>query len=134
MKDSVEFSQKNETGLQYAYRVSLLVCPSCSESIVGKQDLDFWSFENAWSRATRVWADPENDVSSLIPQDTRSSLEEAKLCLSAGAYTASVVMSGRALEAVARHFHVGETTKKIMLKEGLEDLLKSKKIDERLYQ
>jgi Domain of unknown function (DUF4145) len=43
-------------------------------------------------------------------------------------------MSGRALEAVVRHFHVGEEAERLMLGRGLDELYQSGKIDDRLYQ
>jgi hypothetical protein len=125
------------------YRISLLSCPACSKPIVAKQELVGWEEEEGefskhtkaqWSDARRVWPDPESGLDASIPQGVQVSLSEAKGCLLGGNYTASVVMSGRALEAVARHFHVGEKAQRLMLARGLEELHGSGKIDERLFQ
>jgi hypothetical protein len=71
-------------------------------------------------------------VSNDIPTLIRESLLEASICLSAGAYTASVAMSGRALEAIARHFHKGTNGEKLLLAAGLRELHDTKVIDDRL--
>jgi hypothetical protein len=86
-----------------------------------------------WSEVKRMWPNPESGLDASIPKTVRVSLEEACSCLSAGTYTASVVMSGRALEAVTRYFHLGEKANRLMLAKGLDELHENKKIDERLY-
>jgi HEPN domain-containing protein len=58
----------------------------------------------------------------------RSSLEEARLCFKAGAYSASAVMAGRALEGVCRHFG----TKSSYLGSGIKELRENGIIDARL--
>lgn len=122
------------------YQVSLLKCPSCGGPIVGRQELLSWESNGFggepthWTEAKRVWPSPESSLDASIPKSVRGSLEEARNCLAGGNYTASVVMSGRALEAVARHFHVGEKADRLMLAKGLEELHGTRKIDERLYQ
>ena len=120
------------------YQVSLLQCPSCSGPLVGKQELlEHYErqFDSAtWGEAKRVWPNPESVFDASISNNVQVSLSEANGCLSGGNYTASVVMSGRALEAVARHFHVGGKTDRLMLAKGLQELHGSGKIDERLYQ
>jgi hypothetical protein len=116
------------------YRLSLLICPSCNDPVVGREELLHTddSQPGMWSEVKRVWPNPESGLDASIPRTVRVSLEEACRCLSAGTYTASVVMSGRALEAVARHFHLGEKNR-LMLAKGLDELHENKKIDERLY-
>ena len=122
------------------YRVSLLECPSCHSPLVGLElmlDCDSNPFGDdhvTWSEAKRVWLNPESPLDPSIPSSVQVSLNEARSCLSGGNYTASVVMSGRALEAVARHLHVGGKADRLMLAKGLEELHANKKIDERLYQ
>jgi len=85
---------------------------------------------DTWSARTRVWPEPDSDIPASIPSLIRSSLVEANLCLRTGAFTASVVMTGRALEAMCRHF---ETKSKIMA-QGLKELLDREIIDKRLFQ
>ncbi len=65
-----------------------------------------------------------------IPETIRTCLLEARKCLHATAYTACVAMSGRAIEAMCRHFE----TKKETLFEGLKELHERSVIDARLYQ
>jgi hypothetical protein len=88
---------------------------------------------STWSDAERVWPGVQTTLSKVIPSSIRDSLAEATKCLEHGGYTASVAMTGRALEAVARHFHKGGKEKHLMLGKGLEELHANKIIDERLY-
>ena len=70
-----------------------------------------------------------------IPRSVSVSLDEARGCLSSGFYTSSVVMSGRALEAIARHLQVfGPGGNRLMLGRGLRQLHESGKIDDRLFE
>jgi hypothetical protein len=130
-----------DKNIDSGYRVSLLACPACRAPIVGWEELlhyqenDFGENPDVtWSVAKRVWPNPESPLDPSIPKSVQVSLNEARSCLSGGNYTASVVMSGRALEAVARHLHVGGKADRLMLAKGLEELHTNKKIDERLYQ
>jgi hypothetical protein len=116
-----------------SYRLSLLRCPECQHLLVGKQFMvkpgdEFTDPE--WDKASRVWPDPISDLAVCIPEKIRVCLLEARKCLHATAYTACVAMSGRAIEAMCKHF----STKKESLFEGLKELYDRKIIDERLYQ
>jgi hypothetical protein len=71
-------------------------------------------------------------MSGQIPHGIRDSLEEAYKCLRCKAYTASVGMCGRALEAIGRHFYPNEP-KPLMLGAGLQKLYDAKIIDSRLH-
>ena len=111
--------------------VSLAVCPSCNEPIVARQ---LWQGEDdtgasLWSRATRVWPLPEREAHADIPPIVKVSLEEAERCFRAGAHTASVVMCGRALEGIGRHFETTDWRPQKSLKE----LLDRGVIDPRLF-
>jgi hypothetical protein len=135
------FEREEDGTVIDGFRVSLLECPSCHQPLVGREILERYEEHRGfgeddiviWGGMQRVWPDPEALLDASIPEDVRVSLEEAKNCLACGGYTASVVMSGRALEAVARHFHV-EKVERLMLGKGLEELHASGKIDERLYR
>jgi hypothetical protein len=108
---------------------TLVVCPSCHEALVARSR---WLGEGdegeVWSKVQRVWPRPERDSASTIPPIVRVSLDEAQRCFRAAAYTACVVMSGRALEGVCRHFQ----TKSDKLYQGLAELLERQLIDQRL--
>lgn len=118
------------------YRLSLLRCPACRHLLVGHEALlkprGFDSFDepDEWAAATRVWPDPLSDLAGSIPDTIRTCLVEARKCLHATAYCASVAMSGRAIEAMCKHF----STKKYTLFEGLKELHERKIIDARLYE
>ncbi len=114
-------------------RVQLLQCPACFRALIARDEfLQEGQFDepDTWSPATRVWPEPDSDIPPTIPAIVRTSLVEANLCLRAGAFTASVVMTGRALEAMCHHFQ----TKKPMLALGLKELLGREIIDKRLFQ
>ncbi len=65
-----------------------------------------------------------------IPALIRNSLEEAFGCLKGKTWHASAVMSGRAMEAMCRHFE----TKSGYLGLGLRELLDRQIIDQRLFE
>jgi Domain of unknown function (DUF4145) len=113
-------------------RVSLALCSSCNDPITVRQT---WQGEDdlgasIWSVASRVWPLPEREAHTSIPPIVRVSLEEAERCFIAGAHTASVVMSGRALEGVGRHFD----TSSWKLAESLKELRDRGVIDPRLFE
>jgi hypothetical protein len=113
-------------------RVTLLQCPVCSEAIVVRAFRAV--FESRWMEPYRIWPDPERSPFEPIPEIVRASLAEARRCLSCGAYTASVAMSGRAFEAIARHFHTGPDASQLMLGKGLAELREKSVIDDRLFR
>lgn len=137
----VEEVERNEGGLVHGSEtlISLLRCPSCSGAIISKQEVaEFDSYRaevTEWSRPKRVWPEPELTSGGAVPLRVSVSLDEARGCLASGFYTASVVLSGRALEAIARHFQIpGPGTDRIMLGRGLKQLHESGKIDDRLFE
>jgi hypothetical protein len=117
-----------------SYRIALLRCPQCQHLLVGSQDPSAYDERDCpveWSLASRVWPEPGSDrVAMSIPASIRIGLLEAYKCFNAGAYTACVAMSGRAIEAMCRHF----STKKETLFDGLKELHERQIIDARLYQ
>jgi Domain of unknown function (DUF4145) len=122
-----------------AISVALARCPSCGHPLVGyEQDCgyehSFGSMRQVWSDPMRVWPRPKVNLSGSIPEKIAASLNEAQTCLAAGAYTASVAMTGRALEAIGRHFHTKGKADRLMLAEGLDELHNSQIIDKRLYE
>ena len=81
-----------------------------------------------WGTTCRVWPDPENYLSLDIPLEVRESLEEARKCLNASAFSACAVMCGRAVEAICV-IHTKEST----LYKGLKALKDKGIVDGRLY-
>jgi hypothetical protein len=115
--------------------VSLAQCPKCGGALVGIQEASGGYEDGApfWTEPDRVWPSPPASLSWQIPSEIRDALQEAHQCLKCKAYTASVGMSGRALEAVGRHFNPNET-KPPMLGAGLQKLYDAKVIDSHLYE
>jgi hypothetical protein len=118
-----------------SYQLALLRCPACWHVLVGQQALllpeqDSHTQQDEWTAAWRVWPQPVSELAVSIPETIRMCLLEARMCLHATAYTACVFMSGRAIEAMCRHFK----TKKQMLFEGLKELHERGVIDARLYE
>lgn len=112
-----------ETSREYEYapiQTSLLECPVCRTAIVVEQELlpPFGVGPNNWSDPNRVWPEPTR-ISTLAsaPGPVRYSLKEAEKCMRAGANTAAVVMYGRALEGLCRHFSQTNENLKAQLKE-----------------
>lgn len=116
-----------------SYRVSFLKCPSCKNSLVVVQDevgVDPVDEEPLFDSPTRVWPEPKRLIHWSLPEIVRISLNEAERCFRSAAYMASVVMCGRALEAICRHFE----TKSQYLGGGLKELRDREIIDKRLYE
>jgi hypothetical protein len=119
--------------------VTLARCPGCNYPLVAYQEDCGYenlhgSMTQVWSVPKRVWPQPSTNLSVSIPPKIAESLNEAQKCLTASAYTASVVMTGRALEAIGRHFHTQGKAHQLMLGEGLHELHKNEIIDKRLYE
>ena len=113
------------------FRASLLECPSCKNTLLAGQYQEMSDEDRVvWETPTRLWPEPRRFIPSEIPLIVRVSLEEGERCFKARAYTACAVMCGRALEGVCRHYK----TENPYLGGGLEELLKMKVIDGRLYE
>jgi len=114
-------------------RISLLRCPACARAVVARDEvIQSGQFDepDVWSDPVRMWPEPDTDIPASIPALIRTSLAEANLCLRGGAFTGSVLMTGRALEAMCHHFE----TKSPTLTQGLKELLDRDIIDKRLFQ
>lgn len=111
-------------------RVWLAVCPSCQNAIVARST---WEGEDGngsvWREIRRVWPHAERESHAALPPIVQVSLDEAHRCYRAAAYTASVVMAGRSLEAVCLHFKTGTAN----FSKALKELLERGLIDQRLW-
>jgi hypothetical protein len=119
VKGIVEKRPTDEAGGPWL--ISLAECAKCGSALVGRQEAD-GGYEDGhpiWTEPERVWPSPAASLSGQIPYQIRESLEEAQKCLKCKAYTASVGMSGRALEAIGRHSNPNEA-KPLMLGAGLQ--------------
>ena len=81
-----------------------------------------------WDPPLRVWPETPS-FSHVIPKNIRDSLSEAAHCCECAAFTASVAMTGRALEGLVRHF----TNQQMYLRAGIKELHKDGIIDKRLF-
>ena len=106
-------------------RVVIAQCPKCKSALVGTQ---LCSPGEEMGDAERVWPAPPLGLSLNVPVQIQQSLLEAHHCLEGRNYTASVAMSGRALEGVVRHF----TTPTTGLQQGISELHSQGLIDDRL--
>jgi len=111
------------------FKVSLLECPRCKDTLVSGQrseDLE----KEGYSDPVRLWPEPYYYLPQSLPKVIRESIYEAEKCFKAKAYTATAVMCGRALEGICRHF---ETESKYIGK-GLTELKEREIIDNRLFE
>ena len=108
------------------FAVTLAQCPKCQSALVGLQEWPPDQVENI----ERVWPAPPLHLDLKIPLKIQQSLREAHKCLTGGTFTASVAMSGRALEGLVRHF----TTPTTGLQQGIAELHLKKIIDDRLNE
>jgi hypothetical protein len=104
------------------------------EAAIDEYEEDVEGWIRTYDEPNRVWPAPPLNLSWSNPSEIRNSLGEAYVCLKAKAYTASVVMSGRALEGIGRHFFppADDDKRHLMLGAGLEKLRDEGKIDARL--
>jgi hypothetical protein len=115
----------------WPFKAILLECPVCKNSLLGCQELMQTARDREeWISGNRLWPQPTNSLSWIIPSIVRDSLEEAQKCYNAKAYSACAVMCGRALEGICKEYG----TKGKILSSGLKELLDKKIIDERLFQ
>ena len=68
----------------FPFRTFFLVCPSCKNSMLGGQE----QIDGGWDLVSRLWPSPKQYLSLTIPTVVRTSIEEARKCFTAGAYTA----------------------------------------------
>jgi Domain of unknown function (DUF4145) len=130
-KGAAEWIYENESGDKGGRLDRLLVCPVCASTLVSRQAMtDFDDDEGAyWGPATRLWPAPDLPNLGYMPSAVRHALSEADRAIYGEAYSASVVMSVQAVEAICRHFE----TKNNTLFKGLAELLKRNIIDQMLH-
>ncbi len=83
-----------------------------------------------WRTTTRVWRRPEHDLSDRIPENIRTTLEQARSTFQVGAYDACAVMWRRAIEELAQRFNTGGGS----LYDKLEELNNAYVIDEQMLE
>ena len=119
------------------WKFTLAECPQCKGPILGSQEeFGISNDEPTWDDASRLWPSPPLRLHWKIPKEIKDSLAEANLCLKGKAYTASVAMCGRALEAIGKHFYppTGPNARPLMLGRALDKLYKEEIIEKRLYE
>jgi hypothetical protein len=124
----VESSSPDEP---FPFRSTFLLCPVCQHALLaGEEKVQTGEDRYEWTNPVRLWPEPRHHIDWSIPPIVRVSLEEAQICFRAKAYSACVVMCGRALEGIMVHY----TTKSQSLAAGLSELKAAKIIDERLFE
>ncbi len=118
----------------------LLRCPVCHTAMLSQQQLIGFDDEGGegpdgelaelWSEPQRLWPSAPIDSLGRLPQPISHALHEAYQCLSAQAYSASVVMSVQAIEGICRE----HKTKSIKLASALKELRDREVIDKKLYE
>ncbi|MBU4304017.1 MAG: DUF4145 domain-containing protein [Candidatus Omnitrophica bacterium] len=115
-------------------KLSIVICPICEEPIVGISDIidcgDGKGKPDVWANPKRLWPTPVKDLAGSIPNSVCDSIDEAKKCFSAKAYSACAVMCGRALEAIC----IEHKTESKVLAKGLEELKEKGIIDQRIFE
>ena len=111
--------------------VYFLECPVCHRTMVGDSypmqiGIDKWEL----TEPSRLWPNPSENLDWSIPTSVRQSVEEARKCFGAKAYSACAVMCGRSIEAVCKE----HGSKKRTLAQGLKELKDNGIIDGRLFE
>lgn len=105
-------------------------CPVCEKSLLGRQEMEQLGHQKyEWSNLTRLWPDGQEQLNHAIPLDVRYALNEAMICFRASAYSACVVMCGKAIEEMSVA-HSSERN----LQKGLRKLQEAGVIDGRLFE
>lgn len=139
----------DEAGEPYGSKLSVGQCPRCNTLLAAQsRQLRFEGWEgeenNVWSDPVRLHPNPPKTFSSFrIPSTVTISLKEADIALQGNASLAACVMFGRALEALCRDVLynpeekeavlAGESKKKLMLANGIQQLRDKNIIDSRLF-
>lgn len=108
----------------YEYEIYALQCHQCGTVLFGEE------IPPETGYASRVYPEPEEFISYVVPKHVRVSLSEAIQCFRARAYNACAVMCGRALEAICHEHGV----KKSALIGGLKELRQKGILDERMFE
>ncbi len=112
------------------YRISLTKCPVCKATLVAGQSYCQTGYATwEWTDARRLWPEPHDYLSWSIPAEVKTSLEEARKCYNAKAFSACAVTCGRAIEAICV-LHAKEDN----LHRGLKALKERGIIDARLAE
>lgn len=105
-------------------------CSKCGTAMVGHCE---WEHDEeggqGWGKLTRNWPMVDQQLHHNIPSIVRRSLEEAKRCHAAKAFTACAVMVGRAIEGMCKDKVNAE-----YLDDGLKKLKAEGIIDDKLYR
>jgi hypothetical protein len=111
-------------------KYQFVACSKCGTAMVGHCE---WEQDDeggrGWGKLTRSWPQVDQQLHHNIPRIVRRSLEEARRCHSAKAFTACAVMVGRAIEGMCK-----DKVKAKYLGEGLKKLKAQGIIDEKLYK
>lgn len=116
--------------------VEMAQCPSCTGALVTVHAAEFggedYDGQTMYDRTAlmRLWPDPPRHLQSLAPAPVLADLDEAKRCLSVGAFSATTVMCRRALEGMTE----GHGPKKATLEQRLDAMSKADEIDPRLAE
>ena len=113
------------------FQILFLECPVCERMMIGSAELIQTGFQEwDFTQPTRLWPEPKGHLDGNIPTLVRNSIEEARACFRAKAFSACAVMCGRALEAVCK----AHKTKGWQLAKGLKELKAKSIIDGRLFE
>jgi Domain of unknown function (DUF4145) len=105
-------------------------CAQCGTAMVGYCEWEQGEEgSQGWGNLSRRWPQVDQQLHANVPRIVRRSLEEAKRCHAAKAYTACAVMVGRAIEGMCK-----DKVKAKYLSEGLKKLKAEGIIDDKLYQ
>ncbi|MBU1344051.1 MAG: DUF4145 domain-containing protein [Proteobacteria bacterium] len=124
--------EKNYGDPEGNIKIALMVCPLCNNALLGvaRTKAACSIYITKISKYIRLWPQPNEYKSDLIPKTIRNSLDEAKRCIDGSAYTACAAMSGRVLEGICRFFG----TKGGYLGPGIEELKERGVIDSKLFE
>jgi hypothetical protein len=111
------------------YRYVFMECMHCHATLLGLSEWVDFIEDGGWSYPERKWPEPEDPLPIELPRAVRNSIREAQRCFAIQAYMATVVMCGRAVEALCQ-----EKVQAKSLADGLKKLRASKVIDEKLFE
>jgi len=111
-------------------KFQFVACCKCGTAMVGHCE---WEHDEeggqGWGKLTRRWPQVDQQLDQNIPIIVQRSLEEARRCHAAKAFTACAVMVGRAIEGMCK-----DKVNADYLADGLKKLKAQGIIDEKLYK
>src|SRR5690349_20593140 len=99
-EEVASFIQDNPADWVQNVKYTLFKCPQCKSPMLASQEIDYIEWENAmdWGTPVKIFPSNQFHINPVIPEQLRKALAECIKCYKANSFTATVIMSRRAIE------------------------------------